>query len=177
MKLYDVATIKPSSPWREGKDGGKEIIIKEVSGMAAYSVIGMDGTGGGAWFHDSDLEFVRHGSRTDLDEANQKKDEIGTLQANLSWIRENWESLKSGISANSILALFHEVGYSSSFEKNGEYFVLQDDWVGLFPIFDAVMRGDLPDVVYKIREIFKPDYVSGYIKSFTTLHSKIHTNS
>lgn len=173
MQVWDIAIGKEDSQWDNGRLCGKEVIIDEVSGFS-YSVSALDGHGGGAWLTDRDLEFVRHGTKEDHDEVEAKSREITAQQTNLNWIRGNWENLEKSISANSIITLLNAIGYHSSFEKNGEYFVLYDDWYALLPIYTAIMERDLNLALSHTRNVFKPDYIEERVKGVGHLYSELY---
>lgn len=172
MQVNDIALGKECSTWNNGSLRGKLVIIDKASG-SSYSVTGVDGFGGGAWLTDNDLEFVKHGTQEERESVEQKGREITAKQTDLVWIRDNWKEL-DGISANSILTLLHAIGYHSSFEKNGEYFILAEDWNAFYPVFEAIMSKSHDDAIASVRKIVKPQYADKYENAVDDLYCMLN---
>ena len=169
----DIAFVNDSSTWNDGKMRGATVIITNTSGNS-YSVDALDGVGGGSWFREKELTFLRHSTKEDVDAYHANKEEVTKNQTDLYWIRDNWSSLICGISANSILTLLHAIGYTSAYEKNGELFVLQDDYSAFFNVFNAIMHKHYDIAIDCIKKAVKPEYVDKYILPVTLLYKKLN---
>lgn len=150
-------------------DIGKLFVIKEVHG-GKYSIISMEDGSSSAWWYDSQLEFVRKGEPNILEELKKKREEIINRTSNLKWIKENF---KYELSTTSILKLFEEINYNSSFLINGEYFILFDEWANFYPIFENIFKGDLLEAIEYTKKVFKEEYVSKYVEGVNNLYNKI----
>lgn len=124
-----------------------------------YSIRFLDTGCSVAWKHDEELEFVDNGGEHVIEECIEKSESLSKQQKDITWIKNNWENLKLGISANSILTLLHKIGYNSSFERNGEYFILYDDWGVFFPMFNMLMESNLDGALNYLNGAIKQEYI------------------
>jgi hypothetical protein len=172
MEVGDICTVKENSTWGNGKLRGKTVIIDK--GTGSFSVREINGYGGWAWVPSDELEFVRHGTKEDIETVKKNEDEVHRRLSDLYWIRDNWDSFKDGISGTSMLALFNAIGYQSPFERNGEYFVLYEDWIALRPIFNAIMSHNLEEAISVAKTVFVPKYVDEIVKRTNALYEKLN---
>ena len=170
MQVDDIAIVKEDSTWGEGRLRGKTVIIDK--GEGSYSVTEINGCGGGAWISGNELEFVRHGTKEDREMVTRNSEEVHRMFSDLNWIKENW--IRNRFSATSILSLFHAIGYNSSFERNGEYFVLYEDWEDLYPIFNAIMNREYEKAIVETMKTFRPECVDKYIPGVIALYRKVN---
>lgn len=77
------------------------------------------------------------------------------------------------LSGSSILKLFHEIGYISFFERNGEYFYLFNDWEYLCSVFVAVFNKDY-DSMIKALNVFKEEYRDKYMANAIEFYNKVN---
>ena len=96
-------------------------------------------------------------------------DEICMRNNDLTYIK----SIYPNIAAVSWLKLFNEIGYNSSFNRNGEYYVLFNDIMVLKPIFDYVFDGDLDKAIECVPLCFKPECVKKYQDGVKNLYNRL----
>ena len=77
------------------------------------------------------------------------------------------------LSASSILKLFHEIGYTSSFERNGEYICLFDDWRNLCLLFVAIFNKDYGAMI-KALNVFKEEHRDKYSANAIEFYNRIN---
>lgn len=139
-----------------------------------YSVIDLETGGSSAWWSENKLEFVSEGGEDVITECRNKYEKLNEMMSDLNWIKTNWDSVKNGASGTTILTLLNEIGYESSFKRNGEFFVLESNWITFFPIFDNVFNDNLEEAIKNIKNIFKHEYVENYKNNVITFYNKIH---
>ena len=109
---------------------GKLGVIEEISG--GYKVLDKETGASSAWWKNEYLEFVADGSEEEIKKCKEIAKRNKQKNENIDYIKEM--ILKDeDLGATSVLKLFHEIGYTSPFERNGEYFCLFDDWIALSP--------------------------------------------
>lgn len=159
-------------------DIGKLCIVKYSYGekygdgtcYGGYSIIDMETGSSSSWWDESCLEFVEEGSIELINQLKEKRNRIEEKQNDLNWIKENFSS---DLSANSILALFHKIGYKCAFESNGEYYALMTDWLKIYPIFDAIFKKDKNQMMELVDKIFKEDFKEKYKNSFSSFYEEV----
>ena len=159
------------------KDIGKEYVIEYSYGErygngindGSYCIISMENGGSSSWWHNDQLEYVGFGGEELIVELKKKSNEIEKLHKDLSWIKQNY----SIISFDSVLQLFKEVGYKTSFLSNGEYCVLAMDWNDMAPIFNNLFEQKREEMHKEIEATFKAEYRKQYLASFDALYDKI----
>ena len=153
-------------------DGELHIIDELSNDGSEYSVRNMETGGSSAWWYDNQLEYVDHidGKEifTELDEKFRKRKE---LHRDLKYIKEHYPK----ISSISWLKLLEEIGYDSSFNRNGEYFCLQMDIITLYPLFTAIMKQDRNSIDSIINEVFNEPYREEYKTRALDLYEKMLT--
>ena len=132
---------------------GKLYVISEVNGDR-YAIRDMETGGESAWWDDSQLEYVSHGEPDIFDKLDDKRNEIIKRDNDLNYIKKEYPNIRFG----SWLKLFKEIGFESSFCKNGEYFILMHDISVLGVIFDCIFNRDLDGAMKLSNEIFKENY-------------------
>lgn len=92
---------------------------------------------------------------------------------NLDYIKSEMLKGNLKLTASSILKLFHEIGYISAFERNGEYYTLYSDWVVLSPIFVALFNKQY-DIMIECLNVFKEEYRDNYKEMAINLYNKVN---
>ena len=152
---------------------GKLFVIKEVRGTQ-YGIINMENGNSSYWWDNSQLEFVSEGSLDEIKKCEKIRDDIEKRYNDLDYIKE--EILEGNIlnlSTTSILKLFHEIGYHSAFERNGEYYALTMDWISLYRIFDALFNQRYDDMIEALN-VFKEPYREEYKVKTIDFYNKIN---
>ena len=172
FKVYDI--VKVISPfWDDDPSDsrvGKEAIITKVDG--GYELTFLDGNGRSAWWHDRQLSFLKEGNEDIVKAAEANYNKKIQLVQSWSWLKEHWKD--DTISAASILFLMNEIGYSSAFERNGEYYVLFMDFRVLYPIFDYLFKGELDNALNVANKVFKSHCCDQVKKNIIKCYNKIH---
>ena len=157
LKKYDIVKKKCGFWGDEMKDPYFEPdelhIIKECYG-GEYYIVSLEDGAGSAWWSESQLEFVRKGTLKDLIDlikANKIHKKDKKQQKNLMYIKENYNNF---ISADAVVYLFKKIGYDSSFNHNGEYYILEQEWLKFKPLFDAIFCNDEIETDKQV-EVFK----------------------
>lgn len=149
---------------------GEQFGNGEISG--GYSIISMEDGSSSAWWDEDKLEFVSEGSLKLIEELQNKwKVHVEEFE-DLKWIKENWNM--GSIPYQSILKLFDEVGFETSFLKNGEYAILFSQWQRMMYIYDDLFNNNLEEMNYHINQIMKPEKVDYYLEEFTKLFKKVN---
>lgn len=172
MELYDIVeVVKPFWDFNKDKDPyvGRTAIISEVS-RAEYELTFIDDGGSAAWWDEDQLKFIKHGTKEDLDKAEQKFDEIEKLHSDVNWIRDNWNGNLSSIS---MVTLLEKIGYKSTYSSNGEFGVLFSDFRIFLPVFMCIFDKDLEGAKDKINSIVKPEYVDRFKDSIESLYNEV----
>ena len=121
-----------------------------------YSVLDKETGGSSSWWDEEKLEFVSEGSEDEIKKCKEIANTIKERNENLDYIKS--EILKGNINlaGSSILKLFHEIGYTSAFERNGEYYALYSDWAALSPIFVSLFNKQY-DIMIECLNVFKEE--------------------
>lgn len=160
------------------KDIGKLFVIEYSYGekygngecYGGYSILSMENGSSSSWWDDSQLEFVEEGSVDLIYELKRKYEEITNQTKDIKWIKEHFsESLPT----NSILTLFHKIGYNSAFEQNGEFYCLTMDWLSFYPAF-LLLFGKEFDLMIKLLDGGNRKDRDKYLRNFTALYNEIH---
>ncbi len=151
------------------EDIGKLFVIEKGNGK--YSILSMEDGSTSAWWDDSQLEFVEDGSIDLIHELKAKYEEIINQQKDMKWIIENFSE---NLPTDSILTLFHKIGYESAFEKNGEFYCLTKDWISFYPAFFLLFDKEF-DLMIKLLETGTNEkYRDKYLRGFTNLYNEVH---
>ena len=148
-------------------DIGKLYVISKADG--AYEIRSLETGGASAWWHDDQLEFVEHSEDGTLEKLDKIADDLEKKHQELSFIKENYPN----ITGASWIKLFDEIGYSSSFLRNGEYFVLFEDINAIQPIFDKVFNNDLDAALNEVDHVFTEKYRNQFKESVALFFNKI----
>jgi hypothetical protein len=126
------------------------------------------GSGTTSWYPGSVLTFIRHAPEL-LKEWNEERDKDTKQKSDIKWIHENWQKVKSKSSSVTALACMEFIGFETSFHRNGEYFILFEDWRMLLPYIDRLMTAKNED------DLKGPDGEVSQLSSdlFRKLQSKI----
>ena len=161
------------------KDIGKLFVIEYSYGekygngqcYGVYSILSMENGSSSSWWDDSQLEFVEDGSVDLIEELKMKYKELTNQQKDIKWIKEHFsESLPT----DSILTLFHKIGYESAFERYGDFYCLVKDWLSFYPVFLLLFDKEF-DSMIKIFETEKNEkYRDKYLRNFIALYNEIH---
>lgn len=120
------------------------------------------------------MEFISEGSEEEVNKCKEIAEKIKERNENLDYIREEIIKGNLGLSCSSILKLFHEIGYTSTFEKNGEYILLWEDWRALSPIFIALFNKQYDMMLECIDSVFKEKYRCKYREMAISFYNKIN---
>lgn len=149
------------------EDIGKLFVVSEVNG--GYEIQSLEDGGKSAWWNDSQLEFVEHSEDGALEKLDKLADDLEKKYQELSFIKDNYPN----ITGTSWLKLFDEIGYSSPFLRNGEYYVLFEDINAIRPIFDKVFDNNLDAALNEIDHIFTEKYRNKFKESVSLFFNKI----
>ena len=161
------------------KDIGKLFVIEYSYGerfgngkcYGGYSILSMENGSSSSWWDDSQLEFVEDGNIDLIDELKRKYEEIANQAKDIKWIKEYFSK---NLPTDSILTLFHKIGYNSAFEQNGEFYCLTMDWLSFYPAFLLLFDKEF-DLMIKLLETGTNEkYKDKYLRNFTTLYNEIH---
>lgn len=161
------------------EDIGKLFVIEYSYGerfgngkcYGGYSILSMEEGYSSSWWDDSQLEFVEDGSVDLIYELKRKYKEITNQQKDLKWIKEHFsESLPT----DSILTLFHKIGYESAFERNGEFYCLTMDWLSFYAAFLFLFDKEFNLMIKLLETGTNEKYRDKYLRSFTDLYNEIH---
>lgn len=138
-----------------------------------YSVLDMETGNSSAWWCEDYLEFISEGGEDEIKKCEEKAKIREDRDENLDYIKEKIVSGDLSLSATSILKLFHEIGYISPFERNGEYFCLSSDWKILCPIFVAIFNKDYNTMIEK-QSIFQENCRDKYVANAIKFYNKVN---
>ena len=138
------------------KDIGKLFVIEYSYGerfgngkcYGGYSILSMENGSSSSWWDDSQLEFVEDGRVELIDELKRKYEEIVNQAKDIKCIKEHFSK---NLPTDSILTLFHKIGYNSAFEQNGEFYCLAMDWLSFYPAFLLLFDKEF-DLMIKLLE-------------------------
>lgn len=91
-----------------------------------YSIIFTDDGNECAWFDKLQLILLDEGGEHLIEKAKETQAKTKAKNRDMKYVSEKIET--ESISAESILFLFEMLGIHSSFNHNGEYFILFEDW-------------------------------------------------
>lgn len=159
------------------KDIGKLFVIEYSYGekygngkcYGGYSILSMENGSSSSWWDDSQLEFVEDGNIDLIDEL-RKYEEIANQAKDIKWIKEHFSK---NLPTDSILTLFHKIGYNSAFEQNGEFYCLTMDWLSFYPAF-LLLFGKEFDLMIKLLDGGNRKDRDKYLRNFTALYNEIH---
>ena len=161
------------------KDIGKLFVIEYSYGekygngkcYGGYSILSMENGSSSSWWNDNQLEFVEDGSVDLINELKRKYEEITNQSKDIKWIKEHFsESLPT----DSILTLFHKIGYESAFEQNGEFYCLVKDWLSFYPVFLLLFDKKFDSMIKILETGTNEKYRDKYLRNFTALYNEIH---
>ena len=160
------------------KDIGKLFVIEYSYGerfgngkcYGGYSILSMENGSSSSWWDDSQLEFVEDGRVELIDELKRKYEEITNQAKDIKWIKEHFSK---NLPTDSILTLFHKIGYNSAFEQNGEFYCLAMDWLSFYPAF-LLLFGKEFDLMIKLLDGGNRKDRDKYLRNFTALYNEIH---
>ena len=134
-----------------------------------YSIVSLNTGGCSSWWHDWNLEFVRHGSEEELQNALNIYETMVKQNQDIDYIKANWPN----VSQVAFLKLCEEIGYDSAFNYNGEYYALYRDIEALLPLFDSIFKNDKRKM-YEGIKVFKSEFRDEYTKAAERLFNKIN---
>ena len=138
-----------------------------------YSVLDKETGGSSSWWDEDKLEFVSEGGEDEIKKCKEVAKSIKEKKEDLDYIKEEILNGNLMLSATSILKLFNEIGYTSSFERNGEYFCLFGDWENLCPIFVSIFNKDYNSMIIAMN-VFKEEYREAYKTRAIELYNTIN---
>lgn len=139
-----------------------------------YSVIFLDTGSSVSWKHESELEFIEEGGEHLFKQAKENREKILKRNTDLKWIKNNINNnYKDGLSSDTVLYLFDKIGFDSSFNRNGEYFILWGNWEERQGIFESLFKGNKEDMETEIERFYKSQYQEQYLNSFNKLFDEV----
>ena len=141
-----------------------------------YSVLDKETGSSSSWWDEDYLEFVAEGGKDEIAKCKEIAASIKKRNEDLDYIKSEIIEGKFNLNSSSILKLFHEIGYTSSFEINGEYFCLFNDWRSLFPVFVAIFNGDY-DTMIESLNVFRGKYIEKYKANAIEFYNKVNAQN
>jgi len=105
----------------------------------SYRILWQDTGHSEAWSSDFELEFLEEGGEHLLVEAKKKREQIKKSDTDLNQIIETWVEKEGNLAGDTVEFLFDKIGYKSASEANGEYYILQQEWVNFYSFFNLIM--------------------------------------
>lgn len=148
-------------------DIGRLYVISKVSGE--YEIMDLQTGAASAWWHDDQLKYMGR-ARDDifeiLDKIEKKHEERYTGK---EYIKRRYGRLV----LSQWLRLFREIGYTSPFLYNGEYFCLYEDINTFKPLFDKMfIDHDVDAALDMIDKLFKEEYCQKYKQSVKAFYER-----
>ena len=125
--------------------------------ISSYSVMFLDDGNLSSWYHESQLTLVEEGGEHLFEIAQENRKKVSEKNKDISYILSQLDEGNFG--SESILFLFDMLGYQSSFNRNGEFFILYRDWAELHPIFCHIKNAKNLE---EAKCIFKPHALPKY---------------
>ena len=177
VKMVDTYWYGSLNESRE--DIGKLFVIEYSYGerfgngkcYGGYSILSMENGSSSSWWDDSQLEFVEDGSVDLINELKRKREDITNQSKDIKWIKEHFSK---SLPTDSILTLFHKIGYESAFERNGEFYCLTMDWLSFYPAFLLLFDKEFDLMINLIGTGTNEKYRDKYLRNFTALYNEIH---
>lgn len=138
-----------------------------------YCVLDKETGGSSSWWDEDYLEFVSEGGEDEIKKCKEIAQVIRERNENLDYIKEEMLNGNLNLNVSSILKLFHEIEYTSSFERNGEYFCLFSDWEILCPVFVAIFNKDYNSMINTLN-VFKEEYREKYKTKTIEFYNKMN---
>jgi len=139
-----------------------------------YSIIFLDTGGSLAWKHESELEFIEEGGEHLLKQAKETSDKLHKINTDLKWIKDNFNNnYEEGLSSGTILYLFDKIGFDSSFNRNGEFYILFSNWEERKSIFELLFKGDKDGMNEEINKFYKAEFKDKYLESYNKLFNEV----
>lgn len=138
-----------------------------------YMVYDMETGSLSGWWYKGYLKFVSEGSEEEVIKCEMTARAFEEKARDLEYIKKIFKN-KGKLSEISLLTLFNEIGYQSSFVSNGEFFCLSQDWYTLCPIFKAIFNEDYEGMIEALK-VFKEEYREKYTVKAIKLYNKINS--
>ena len=138
-----------------------------------YMVYDMETGSLSGWWYEEYLKFVSEGSEEEVIKCETTARASEEKARDLEYIKKIFKN-KGKLTACSLLTLFNEIGYQSSFVSNGEFFCLSQDWYTLCPIFKAIFNEDYEGMIEALK-VFKEEYREKYTVKAIKLYNKINS--
>ena len=137
-----------------------------------FMVYYMETGGLSGWWYGEYLEFVSEGGEEEVRKCETAARLFEEKARDLEYIKKIIKN-KGKMTEYSVLTLFSEIGYKSSFVSNGEFFCLSQDWNTLRPIFKAIFDEDYEGMIEALK-VFKEEYREEYTVKAIELYKKIN---
>lgn len=138
-----------------------------------YCVLDKETGCSSSWWDEDKLEFVSEGGEDEIAKCKEISKAINERNENLDYIKEEILKGNVNLSSGSILKLFHEIGYISPFERNGEFICLFSDWKALNYIFVAAFNKNY-DAMIEALNVFREEYRENYKMKAIEFYNKIN---
>jgi len=99
----------------------------------SYTVMFPDTGGESSWYMEPQLTLIDEGGEHLFEEAKKNRERISKQNTDINYIVSKLD--EGSLSSESILFLFDMLGHDTSFNRNGEFYVLFSDWQRLHPVF------------------------------------------
>tara|TARA_R110002020_G_scaffold472646_1_gene701003 strand:- start:176 stop:739 length:564 start_codon:yes stop_codon:yes gene_type:complete len=109
------------------------------SGNNKYAIMFEDGNTS-SWYEESQLTLLGKGGEHLLEEAQNRGNKISKNNTDFNFIVNEID--EGNVSSETILFLFEKFGFNTSFNRNGEFYVLFRDWNYLQPIFKYIKNAE-----------------------------------
>ena len=117
----------------------------------SYSVVFLDTGNTVAWKDDNQLKLIDKGGEHLFEEAKKNRDRINKQNTDIKYILSLLD--EGNLSSESILFLFNMLGVDSAFNRNGEFYVLTQDWAWYHPVFKHIKNAK---TLKEAKSVFTP---------------------
>ena len=138
-----------------------------------YCVLDKETGSSSSWWDEDYLEFVSKGGEDEIKKCKKIAQTIKERNEDLDYIKKEMLNRNLNLNPSSILKLFHEIGYTSSYERNGEYFYLLGDWENLYLVFVAIFNKDY-DSMIKSLNVFKEERRDKYVANAIEFYNRVN---
>lgn len=132
----------------------------------------IEGSGKTSWYDEHQLTLIERGRHDLLEMWEDQIDAKIEHESSLPWIVEHWSEIRKNMSSTSILTLFRAIGLQSSFESNGEYYCLFNEWFEMFNFFDHLITKSLEEIRLLQRVGASKDHTSEIERCWHAIHDQ-----
>lgn len=182
FKRGNIVKIKEAfHPW-DDSDVGKLAVIEYSYGekygngecYGGYFIIKQDDGSSSAWWDEHKLEFVSDGGEEEIKKCKLRYEEITNKEKDLEYIKNKILNKEYNLSSISIIKLFEEIGFESSFLVNGEYLALFRDWVLFSELFINIFNKEYDKMINFINNRIKEEKREEFKEKVIKLYNKVN---